>query len=113
MAILHHTEDNKYLFFCPACKCCHYFNSTWTWNSDWEKPTVSPSILVKSVDNPPEDPATGDFAKDADGKYLLENGRLKGAKDRVCHSYIKDGKIEFLSDCTHDLAGKTINLENF
>ena len=27
-----------------------------------------------------------------------------------CHSFIRDGKIEYLSDCTHELAGKTIEL---
>lgn len=28
----------------------------------------------------------------------------------VCHSFVRDGRIEFLSDCTHALAGQTVAL---
>lgn len=28
----------------------------------------------------------------------------------VCHSFIADGKIQFLDDCTHELAGQTMDL---
>lgn len=28
----------------------------------------------------------------------------------VCHYFIRAGKIEYLHDCTHDLAGQTIDL---
>jgi len=28
-----------------------------------------------------------------------------------CHSFITDGEIQFLSDCDHALAGKTVPLE--
>lgn len=27
-----------------------------------------------------------------------------------CHSFITDGKIKYLSDCNHHLAGQTIDL---
>lgn len=27
-----------------------------------------------------------------------------------CHSFIRDGKIEFLSDCSHELKGQTVDL---
>ncbi|MGC4033677.1 MAG: hypothetical protein QM754_18485 [Tepidisphaeraceae bacterium] len=30
-----------------------------------------------------------------------------------CHSFVRDGQIEFLGDCTHELAGKTVPLEPF
>jgi phage terminase large subunit GpA-like protein len=30
-----------------------------------------------------------------------------------CHSFVTDGRIEFLSDCTHALAGKTLDLPVF
>jgi hypothetical protein len=117
----------SHLFFCPACKCGHGFNiepnksngvggtvPVWIFNGDFEKPTIRASILVRSVKNPEYDPATGDFAKDKKGKYLLgSDGRLLGAKDIVCHSFVTDGKIQFLSDCTHGLAGKTVDLEDF
>jgi len=28
----------------------------------------------------------------------------------VCYLFVKDGKLEFLNDCTHALAGKTIEM---
>jgi len=28
----------------------------------------------------------------------------------VCHSYVTDGRIQFLADCTHALAGLTVDL---
>lgn len=35
-----------------------------------------------------------------------------GAKGR-CHLFLTDGKLEFLSDCEHELAGQTVALEDF
>ncbi len=73
-----------WLVFCPGCECVHGPNAGWTFNGDFEKPTFSPSILVKGAD--------GDGAK------------------TVCHSFVRDGQIQFLGDCTHELAGKTVDL---
>lgn len=28
----------------------------------------------------------------------------------TCHSWITDGKVQFLSDCSHELAGQTLDL---
>lgn len=28
----------------------------------------------------------------------------------VCHSFVNDGKVQFLADCTHELAGQTLDL---
>ena len=52
----------------------------WTWNGDTEKPTLRPSVLT-------EDP-----------------NRFR------CHSWVNDGQAQFLSDCTHDLVGQTVEL---
>lgn len=30
-----------------------------------------------------------------------------------CHSYVRAGRIEFLSDCTHALAGTTVEMERW
>lgn len=30
-----------------------------------------------------------------------------------CHSYIKNDQIEFLADCSHELAGKTVPMVDF
>jgi hypothetical protein len=54
----------------------------WSFDGNLEAPTFSPSILV----NP---------------------GLPSGAKGR-CHSFIRAGRIEFLGDCGHPLAGQTV-----
>lgn len=77
-----------YVFFCPGCKRKHGFNVTgnvtWEFNYDLQKPTVSPSIDSKIIS----------------GDVLIHR----------CHSFVKDGNIQYLSDCTHSLAGQTITL---
>lgn len=117
-------EVTGYMVFCPACNYGHLFNTkpnnpngvgrtqpTWTFNGDCEKPTFRASMLVKSVELPPRDEATGEFPKGPDGKILLDaTGRVAGTKDTVCHSFVTDGKIQFLGDCTHKLAGHTVDL---
>lgn len=52
----------------------------WEWDGDIESPTLSPSILTRT------------------------------SGDTICHSYIRGGRIEFLGDCTHSLAGQTVDL---
>lgn len=83
-----------YMFKCPGCKMYHEvyvrpakngLGASWQFNGDLEKPTFSPSLLVKG--------------------YSEKLGR-----DYVCHSFIVDGQIQFLGDCTHELAGQTVPL---
>jgi len=57
----------------------------WSWNGDVEKPTLKPSILTG---NEPHHASNG----------------------RKCHSFVNDGTIQFLSDSTHEFAGKTMDL---
>ena len=77
-----------YSFFCPACKTEHevwttnegYEPPAWRINYDLSKPTFEPSICI-----------------------------TKPGKD-VCHSFVTMGKIQYLSDCTHNMAGQIIDL---
>jgi len=87
------------LFYCPGCRSHHGprvgrtvvdDQPFWRWNVSVMKPTLSPSILVTS-------PRTS-------------NGEPTGT-ERRCHSFVRDGKIEFLTDSTHALAGQTVPLE--
>jgi hypothetical protein len=112
-------------FHCPGCNCEHgiwtekwvkdkddngnpIYGPVWNFNGDMDKPTFSPSILIRWVDIPGDHLPVGE-----DGKFILqEDERVKGAKDMVCHSFVRDGKIEFLGDCTHKLAGQTIEMED-
>lgn len=82
----------SYYFRCPGCNDLHQVvvdksepQPVWEFNGDVEKPTFSPSVLarLRFGDEP---------------------------TDRVCHSFVRDGQIRFLSDSTHNLAGQTVAL---
>lgn len=81
-------------FDCPGCAVTHIVPTTgltaWEFNGNFDRPTLMPSILVYDHD------------------IMLEDG-TKGRTFR-CHSYVTDGRIQFLGDCTHPLAGKTVDL---
>jgi hypothetical protein len=74
-------------FYCPGCKCSHHVCVKASPGIDgpvWslsEGPTISPSIRVS----------------DSDGT--------------ICHLFVRGGKLEFLSDCRHELAGRTVPME--
>ena len=80
-----------YCFYCPGCRCYHAVHveghnastgARWGFNGNLEAPTFTPSILVN-----PQLPS--------------------GTKGR-CHSFVTDGRIQFLGDSGHDLAGQTV-----
>lgn len=81
-------------FHCPGCDMLHGVKHgaqrasepVWNWNGSVDKPTIQPSILVR---------------------YNWSDG------PRVCHSFITDGKIQFIGDCTHALAGQTVEIQAF
>ena len=76
----------SWVFFCPACDSLHQCDSRWTFNGNVNAPTFRASILVH-----PE-PSIG---------------------RPLCHSFVTDGRIEYLSDCTHAMAGKTVDLPDW
>lgn len=101
-------EPFKYLFDCPGCGNYHGFNEEiWKFNGDLQNPTVTPSILVRWTE-------------------MTEAGRKKyqecmqaghpidwpdfPTEDKVCHLFIKEGRIQFLNDCTHELKGQTVDM---
>lgn len=75
-----------YAFRCPGCCKTHSFRTLatlrphqqWDWNGSLSAPTVNPSIL-----------------------YEAEEGRR-------CHLFLTNGKVKFLGDCWHPLAGQTV-----
>lgn len=75
-------------FDCPGCGTAHAVPVTgpkaWGFNGDDARPTFSPSILVN-------------------------RGRLNPSVPQ-CHFYVENGRIRFLADCSHALAGKTVDL---
>lgn len=85
MNVVH--KSNLYLAFkCPGCNKVHRIDFTWKWNGDLEKPTITPSVLIL--------------------------GGLDGTK-HMCHSIVTDGRIHFLDDCDHMLAGQTVDLPEY
>lgn len=91
--VCHKTDTGIVTFYCQGC-CSHHAvwvnqpndltGAKWNWNYSLDKPTFTPSILVnKGKSNP---------------------------NAEVCHSFVTDGYIKYLDDCTHKLAGKTVKL---
>lgn len=91
-------------FMCPGCKCPHAvsvsgYEQAWTFNNSLTAPTLEPSIRVQGTK-----PITDEEAD------KIMAGQKITQMPMVCHSYIRSGQIEFLPDCTHELAGKTVPL---
>ncbi|MGH9523053.1 MAG: DUF6527 family protein [Terriglobales bacterium] len=89
----------KYLAFeCPGCGSIHAVpvegpSPSWTWNVSMDSPTFAPSLLVTYLANP----------------NAIEQFK-EWRKERRCHSFVRNGSIQFLADCTHKLAGQTVPL---
>lgn len=113
MAIKISTTSEGWAFRCPGCEEVHTLSSAiWKYNGDPESPTFRESVLVKS----------GHYAGfgDSDACWCTYNAKQKSQglpeapfRCRLCHSYVTDGKIQFLSDSTHSLSGQTVNLPNW
>jgi hypothetical protein len=78
-------QHHQFLYWCEGCGYEHAFalkseGGHHSFNGDLNNPTVSPSL----VDN--------------------------FSAGRMCHSFINEGKIKYLGDCTHHLAIKTVEL---
>ena len=68
------------LVWCPACRRLHFTDERWGWNGDPVKPTF-------------------------DGSILTWGGRDPNYR---CHSFLTDGVWNYLSDCSHEYAGKSL-----
>lgn len=80
---------------CPGCEEPHVVPTTgpnaWGFNGDFERPTLTPSVLV--FPSPPYRDGSGDIVKTI-----------------RCHSFIRDGRIEFCGDSEHHLSGQTVEM---
>ncbi len=106
---IHRADDGSLLWWCVACDCAHGGTpDRWTFNGDEEHPTFSPSFLVRSGHYIPGH--TGDCWCKWDAKHPDEPS---GFQCGVCHTFVRDGKIQYLADCTHVYAGKTVEMVAF
>jgi hypothetical protein len=88
-------RDGMYCFWCPGCDGVHAFwtkngpvvdgvEQNWTFNGDGDKPTITPSLDV-----------------------------ARNMPDFHCHSFVRNGLIEFLSDSHHALKGQTVPIPDW
>jgi len=85
--------------WCPGCNSGHeiavdaanHSGARWTFDGNAERPTFSPSINIRV--NTPD-----------------MKGYQPDHPSSVCHYFIRDGRIQFLGDCTHALKGQTVDL---
>jgi hypothetical protein len=106
-------SPGQFLFYCPGCENHHAvyvegadFPHKWQWNGSMDKPTFSPSLLLKAPMWIP--PVTGENYEE-----FKKNPWTQTQVETICHSFIKDGMIQFLGDCTHHLKGQTVEIPDF
>ena len=78
------TGNESYWFWCPGCNFAHGYNTG-----------IGPG---------PHWTFNGDMEAPTFGPSLLVHGKKR------CHMFLEAGKIRFLDDCQHELAGKTVDL---
>lgn len=105
---LRSVEGGRLMFWCPGCDGAHQVGvgegpgPRWGCNGNPHAPTFMPSILVRGTQ-----PLT-----DEEHAAVMA-GKLFEPKPLICHSFITNGRIQFLNDCTHALAGQTVDLPDF
>src|SRR5574343_915736 len=116
--ILRNVAGGRLAWWCPGCNSAHqvvatvqrsaiqtpdtadpdwtppaeYYearNGGWTWNGSARWPTLMPSVLVS---------------------YNGADAGCDGAPPAVCHSFVVNGQMQMLADCTHALAGQTVHI---
>ncbi len=100
----------KWLFWCPGCNEMHGFQTghptgpNWWFDGDDRRPTFTPSLLVRG----------GHYAGHDVKTCWCAYGSIYGNKPPFacarCHSFVTDGKIQFLDDCSHALAGRVVDM---
>ncbi len=114
-SVLRQAEGGMLMFWRPGCDGAHQVRvrsadgprPSWEWNGDAERPTFSPSILVRGVEM--TEKGRADYEAWAAGGYPAHSGPFD-SRPFVCHSFVTGGQIQFLADCTHALAGQTVPL---
>jgi hypothetical protein len=102
-------RDNRVAIICPACRDVEvakgYTDATvdgvagvhevpfgangWSFDGNVGSPTLAPSLkLTYTITGEP-------------------------APTFVCQSFVRNGRIEYLGDCTHAMAGQTVDLLEF
>ena len=106
MPKLRAADGGKFTFRCPGCNGHHMVNSGWSLTGGVDKPTLTPSVLIRSGHYASAyvagEPCWCTFNAAEPGRALFTC--------YLCHLFVVDGKIQFLRDCTHALAGQTVDM---
>lgn len=95
---LRSVEGGRVMFWCPGCDGAHRVGvgqgpgPRWGYNGNADAPTFTPSVLFT---------------------YNGPDAGIDGTPTAVCHFFVTNGRIQFLNDCTHTLAGQTVDLPDF
>lgn len=100
-----------YSFMCPGCEHAHVVwtrerpggGHVWQFDGNEAAPTFAPSLLVQYDRHVP--PVT-----EQNYEEWKKNPWPQTKVHEVCHSFIREGYIQFLGDCTHRLANQTVPL---
>ena len=91
-----------YSFYCLGCEGYHVVHTepwektwvtppapgpVWTFNGSTSRPTFGPSLLIH--------------------EHKKDDGTVHQPR---CHTFIREGRIQFLGDCGHKLAGQTVDM---
>ena len=88
----------RHYYWCPGCDALHGIailphtadnGAGWEFTGTLECPTYSPSQLTS---------------------WNQWQGHDKPSKEFRCHTFIRNGQIQFLDDCTHEFKGQTLPL---
>lgn len=113
---LRKVEGGHIAFWCPGCGTSHQIGVeaparvVWGFNGNGDRPTFTPSIFVRGVRI---EGGSEEIERIIDSYKLPEEREAMLADRRintVCHSFVTDGRIQFLGDCTHALAGQTVEM---
>lgn len=77
-----------YIFYCPGCELHHFVRVG----------GPSPTWRLTGVE---------------DDKPTVKPSIRVRYGESLCHSFVTDGKIQFLGDCTHKMANQTVEIPDF
>ncbi|MET3981754.1 hypothetical protein ABIB62_004371 [Mucilaginibacter sp. UYP25] len=83
-------SKGNYIFYCPGCEANHLVS-------------IAPKAGTYHT-------LTGTLARPTIRASVMVAGNKKLGIHR-CHSFVTEGMIAYLDDCTHPLAGKTVSME--
>lgn len=107
-------EGNRVAFWCPGCNSAHVIRVATETTDGWgycgnpDAPTFTPSVLTKSGHYLQNDGTNQCWCT-----YEERYGKKPSFTCAVCHLFVTKGKILFLADCSHALAGQTVDLPDF